>query len=525
MSVRTDIVVDPTRSPRIVTVLAPATELTVQDLHDTLRAWEDSEDGVTFDVIVQSAGKEDLGGSVLVGVTTTLQNALVEFEPRNTVAETGTATTGDGAGIVLTDATASFLSTVTIGAHVLNGTTGASASVRDIDSDTQITLEGLGGGTRQDWQIGDVYYAYNVAQCAVAGGNLVAVDDVGATLPTPIYPSFCTQVTRASASSATLQEQADIRYSSYQNGVWVDVNNGEPGTKFPIGTPRAPVDNLADAQAIADEVGLNILYVLESLTITAGPDHTDMLFIGRSPKTTTITIDAAADVTDCEYQHALVSGTLDGSCFITSCAVKNLDFISGHLETCVLREGTISLAGAGIGMINRCSSVDAFDAGVGIPAIDFNGSGQTVALQGFDGSIRLKNKSGLENVEINLAAGKVWIDADVTAGIINIRGVGEVVNNSTGATVVNVDGLLNTTVIADAVWDEVLTVATHDIADSAGRQLREAQTLSDSILDLMEADEVFTDAEAVKYLRGTLTEILRKTVVGGSISAVTLTDP
>ena len=983
MSVRDAIVVDPPRSPRIVTVLAPSTEVTVQDIHDTLRAWEDSEDGTTFAVIVDSAGKEELGGGVSVGVTTTLQNALLEFEPRNTVAETGTATTGDGTGLVLIDVTAAFLTTVTIGAHVVNSTTGAASSVRDIDSDSQVTLVGLGGGTRQDWQVGDTYIAYNVIQCAVSGGNLVAVDSLGATLDTPLYPSFCTQVKLASSSSATLQELSAIQYSSFgggvsidvtspysgtlypvgtvetpvnnmadadlimeqrgfhilfvtgnltlatidaseghifvgqseglttitiepaadvsncefqratvtgtldggntlreclvtdinvlngqiddcglsgtlvlgggveaqilrcysavggagmpiidcggsgqalivrnysggiqfqnksgadamsidmlsgeilidanvtggsfeirgiskltdnsgagatidtsglifadqqqlssfggvvyldsangvagtgyprgteqdpvsnatdavaiavsrgigiiqlvgdhtllatdvvdgyviqsedpskstltvldgasmnfvalsrltlagvvtgvsvvkgchfenvtvkspggvgaadvtacvfegkitvdpgvvgqfnffdcmsgavgltppqfdfgganvsvtvrnyvgdmqiQNfsnvagpsgtvdilsgaltfdpscttgnfilrgackvtdnsngtvvdisalmnaqavqyssyedgGVWVDVNNGVAGTSFPVGTPLSPVDNLADAQTIADANGLRKIHVLASLTVAAGPDHTDMLWIGRSPKTTSITIDAAATVTDCEYQHALVLGTLAGNCFITACAVKNLDFISGHLERCVLREGTISLAGAGVGMINRCSSVDAFDAGVGIPEIDFNGAGQTVALQGFDGSIRLKNKSGPENVEINLAAGKVWIDADVTDGIFNIRGVGEVVDNSTGTTVVNTDGLVNKAAIADAVWDEL--AADHNTALTMGEALNSAgggsspSAIADAVWD-----EVLTggthniNKSAGKILRG-----------------------
>jgi hypothetical protein len=124
-------------------------------------------------------------------------------------------------------------------------------------------------------------------------------------------------------------------------------------------------------------------------------------------------------------------------------------------------------------MFNRCSSVSASNAGVDIPEIDFNGSGQTVALQGFDGSIRLKNKTGAsDNVEINLAAGKVWIDSDVTAGIFNIRGVGEVVDNSVGATV-NTDGLLNPAAIADKVWNE--TASEHETAGSMGKKLKDAK--------------------------------------------------
>lgn len=43
------------------------------------------------------------------------------------------------------------------------------------------------------------------AQCFIRGGNLVAVDDVGATYASPIYPTAYTQVVLANSSSATLR--------------------------------------------------------------------------------------------------------------------------------------------------------------------------------------------------------------------------------------------------------------------------------------------------------------------------------
>jgi hypothetical protein len=460
-------------SPRLIKIPAPTTTVSVQDLSDAIKDWEDEPANLSYQRLVSTSGKEDLGGGVTVGITAELQNAQVYFEARTTSDSSGTVTTPDTNGTTLIDSAATFITDGIIGGDtILNTTDGSVATVVTVDSETQITCFKLNDGTDDDFDASDAYKIWNKVQCEINGGNLVAIDPNGSTI-SAFLPTAFTHVIRTSASSATLQEQADIEYSSFQNGVWVDVVSGTAGTAFPTGTPRQPASNLTDAQTIADTRGFNIIYVMESLTIAAGPTHEDMLFIGRSPKTTTITIDAAADVTDCEYQDALVTGTLDGKCYLTACAVKNLLFISGHLERCILREGTITLAGTGIGMFNRCSSVSASDAGVDIPEIDFNGSGQTAALQGFDGSIRLKNKTGAaDNVEINLAAGKVWIDSDVTAGILNIRGVGEVVDNSVGATV-NTDGLLNPAAIADQVWNEV--ASEHETAGSMGKKLKDAK--------------------------------------------------
>jgi len=460
-------------SPRLIKIPAPLTIVSIQDLSNAIKNWEDEPANLAYPKLIDTTGKEDLGGGILVGLTAELQDAQVYFEARTESDSSGTVTTLDTNGTTLIDSAATFITDgIYSGDTILNMTDGSAATVLTIDSETQITHFPLDDGTDNDWDFGDSYKIWNKVECEINGGNLVAVDNVGTTI-SAFLPTAFTYVVRTSASSATLQEQADIEYSSFQNGVWVDVVSGTAGVTFPTGTPRQPSSNLTDAQSIADVRGFKIIYVMESLTIAAGPTHEDMLFIGRSPKTTTITIDAAADVTDCEYQDALVTGTLDGKCYLTACAVKNLLFISGHLERCILREGTVTLAGTGIGMFNRCSSVSASDAGVDIPEIDFNGSGQTAALQGFDGSIRLKNKTGAsDNVEINLASGKVWIDSDVTAGILNIRGVGEVVDNSVGATV-NTDGLLNPAIIADQVWNE--TASDHEAAGSMGKKLKDAK--------------------------------------------------
>ena len=82
MTVRTDLTVDYSVSPRIITIAAPSAEISIQDLHDSLRAIEDEPTNMGYDILVRSAGKEDLGGGVTVGITATLQNAKLAFEAR-----------------------------------------------------------------------------------------------------------------------------------------------------------------------------------------------------------------------------------------------------------------------------------------------------------------------------------------------------------------------------------------------------------------------------------------------------------
>jgi len=82
MTIRTDVTLDWDSSPRVLTVLSPSTELTIQDLVDTLRDFEDGPKGMTEDSLVDAAGKEFLGGTTYVGVTATLQNCIIAFEAR-----------------------------------------------------------------------------------------------------------------------------------------------------------------------------------------------------------------------------------------------------------------------------------------------------------------------------------------------------------------------------------------------------------------------------------------------------------
>lgn len=82
MTIRSDLSIDWSVSPRIITVDSPSIEVTMQDLLDTLRNMESASDAMDEKPIVDAAGKEPLGGGVSVGLTISLLNAKLAFEAR-----------------------------------------------------------------------------------------------------------------------------------------------------------------------------------------------------------------------------------------------------------------------------------------------------------------------------------------------------------------------------------------------------------------------------------------------------------
>jgi hypothetical protein len=82
MSEISGVTVDFEMSPRIATVPISLDAVTVQDWHDTLTNIQGRPENMSFDDLIDSAGKEDLGGGVAVGVTATMQNCKIAFSAR-----------------------------------------------------------------------------------------------------------------------------------------------------------------------------------------------------------------------------------------------------------------------------------------------------------------------------------------------------------------------------------------------------------------------------------------------------------
>lgn len=366
MAIRGDIRVNFDPSPRIITIQAPSTELNLQDLVDTLRTIEAEQDNLSFDHLLDASGKQALGGGVFVGITVTLNNALVEFEAR---------------------------------------------------SGPAFTL------------------------CSISGGNLVAVDSLGATFASPLSPSAYVQVVLTSSSSATLQESADIQYASFNGAVSHDSNSVYSGTGFPIGTPRQPVNNMPDALTIANDRGFKAIRCAgTSMVVDNSLDFHNFSFLGMGIGISNIDVMADANVLNCEFLDATITGTLDGSCRIRNCSVSNLIYINGVIQDSILESGTISLATGEAYFLNCVSDATP----VSIPIIDLGGASTTyVSLTGFNGSLKLINKSDpASKVRVDLNGGTITLDSTISAGTFIIRGIGSVINQTTGTASVDVSAVV-----------------------------------------------------------------------------------
>jgi hypothetical protein len=82
MSIRSDITIDWSLSPRIIEVASPSVQVVIQDLIDTLRYLEFLPQNMGYPYIVDSFGKVDLGGGIVTNITLILQDAKIAFEAR-----------------------------------------------------------------------------------------------------------------------------------------------------------------------------------------------------------------------------------------------------------------------------------------------------------------------------------------------------------------------------------------------------------------------------------------------------------
>jgi hypothetical protein len=432
------------QSPRLAMVDSSVlTNITIQDILDTCRAYEDDIDQSDDPALIAGFGKQPLGGGTKVGITVVCNDLLWGFSAHNTVDSSGSATSADAVGRILIDTSAQFETDgIKPGAIIWNDTDGSAATVLRVDSEIQITHWPLEGGTENDWDIADNYRIWNILTCYIRGGNLTAIDSVGAEMD-PILGTFATQVNYTASASATLQEELSIQYSAFDRAVAVDVLSSHEGVEYPVGTGLAPVNNMPDALSIDQTRGFKRFRVRGDLELTSEDYSDGYIFEGEAQHLSTFTIQPGAVVQNCEFHNACIEGTLDGNNTLLGCCVSSLNYVNGMIDRCAL-ESTITLGG-GV----QASFIDCYSdvTGLGTPVIDMGGSGQSLSIRNYNGAIKLQNKSGSESVSLDLNSGEVVIDSSVTAGTIVVRGIGAVTDNSSGATVVDqtVTGALNRT--------------------------------------------------------------------------------
>ena len=304
------------------------------------------------------------------------------------------------------------------------------------------------------------------------------------------------QVSVRSFNSAGLTSSAAIEFSSFNEGVTIDITSEFVGTTFPIGTLQAPVNNLDDALLIAEVRGFDKLYIIGDYTFDVTDDISNFTVYGNHVAST-FTLGTPICLNTI-FREARLTGTLNGgNQKIEHCEILSLINFSGVIRDSVIR-GNIVLDGTEtVDILNSFSGV----SGSGTPEIDMGGSGRGLSLRAYSGGLKITNLSGAENTSIDFVSGQLKLAADVTAGTFVVRGVGIISEDlSTGTATVDDTGLTNpgivwdvimadhltdgttgkklydggtgdTAAIAAAVWDELL--AGHTIEGSAGEYLTE----------------------------------------------------
>ena len=238
------------------------------------------------------------------------------------------------------------------------------------------------------------------------------------------------QVSVRASNSAGLIQTAEIEYASFGGAITVDVLSSTTGTLYPAGTLQAPVNNFTDALTIANYRGFTTINIIGNATINSSGVYTGFSFVGESQNKTTLTINSNAEVSNCEFYDATVQGVLDGNNALKNCQIIDLSYVEGWVEKCALGLGTITIFGDAV--LLDCWSVV---PGIGVPIIDMGGSGSNLSVRNYNGGLMIQNKTGAEDVSIDMNSGKIILDSTVTNGTIVVRGLGQLVNDSSASVI------------------------------------------------------------------------------------------
>lgn len=279
------------------------------------------------------------------------------------------------------------------------------------------------------------------------------------------------QVSIRSANSAGLTFSQQINDQSFQDAaIWVDTVDGLPGTGFPRGTPTDPVDNIQDAITIAVTRNLRRLRVRGTIVFTE-PVEGYHIEAQSSQASASINLNGVS-VDGCHFRNVVLSGTGSGTIDCVSCRLGSVAGVLGRFYTCGVEGVTIPSGAGDTEFINCFSEIP----GSARPTIDASlGAGDDLMLRGWMGGVRLINVDvATQDVSIDLVSGTVELDSSCTAGTIVVRGVGVLIDNSAGSTVIS-EGLISKGTAAAAVWDELL--AGHTTPGSTAQMLNLIQAL------------------------------------------------
>ena len=204
----------------------------------------------------------------------------------------------------------------------------------------------------------------------------------------------------------------------FNGQVAIDTINGVAGTdKTPdglvIGTRQAPALDVEDALIIANTRGLNVFNLVADLTLFSGDFSTGFTWTSDR-RQITLTINAGANVTGCQFHDLTLVGELDGENSIRNCDIQAVTSLSGDVFQCNL--------GSTIGINGRTQFDQCFSSveGTGYPSITGIGT-NILIVRDMRGSLGISGMTGGTH-SIGVYGGRIINEATSTGGTLHARG-------------------------------------------------------------------------------------------------------
>ncbi len=428
--------VDAFSSPRVIEVQAPITEITIQDLTDQIKDWEDEPSSLTYPILVLTYGKQPLGGGIYVGITAELQNAKVSFQARSAPDEI--LCTISGGNLVAIDSNGDSMNPIHPTAYtqvVLSQSSSATIATPPSDYAVLHLLESLRG---RHASVGSIWY------WDPTGGS----NDNDGTTPSNAVATFAKAQTLATAGANDII----FALATDTDGVTVSTE------VITITTNNLKVRGQGYSFQLKPAAGN------DAVTITADNVEFSSFYIQPTGGGTDNGITVTGD------------NTLIKDCWVKSATGNGIDISSTSrttIDTCAIEDCTGN--GINIGASTSLSTIrQCIIAGNGGDGAYLSGASVTDNI--FENNLIYNNTGNA----IDIAASSVTRTgirlhhtfAGNTTPNINDSGTDTFQDTSGAVTQGDIDAI--TAATADQVWDEV--IADHVTVGTTGRTLKDAKT-------------------------------------------------
>ena len=263
-------------------------------------------------------------------------------------------------------------------------------------------------------------------------GNLAPQDS---TIPvlTPTIEDFTVLLQGLQPITQSVNEiLSQSQDAAYQGKVFVDFNSNNTGVRYPVGTATNPVNNVTNAFAIADRLGVSEFQISNGIFELDRP-ALSYIFTGRggSPFMDINGFNVTGSVFNSMGWGQTDFGA-SGPVTLNQCTVLgDISNFSGIANQCSLGAGVLTFDGnTSISFSNSINtSNDTY------PIFDFQGANVEVACRSWSGDFEVKNMTDpLSNLSIDMTSGRALIANSNTAGEIVLRGIGVLRDNNAGTT-------------------------------------------------------------------------------------------